>query len=304
MNIRQVEVFKAVMETGSVTAAGERLHISQPSVSKHLRLLEAAIDVPLFLRSGNRLTPTVEAEALYDQIDRSYQGVEHIARFAAGLKDHPAGEISVAAMPMLAARWLPELLQPFLARHERVSVALPVRSSRWIADAVTSGRVDIGIGLASGDPVGVRLETLMRTPLVCVAPSGHPLESVEAVGPRELADQTLITLSNFDPWRLAVETSLETISVRPLRRVDTFSTQVACELAARGVGVAIVDALTAIDYAPSGLIWRRFEPANAFEIVLMTSERRPLSRLSESLADAIRRAAARTEAALTRAMSD
>ena len=298
MNIRQVEIFRAVMETGSVTGAGERLRISQPSVSKYLRLLEESIGVALFERSGNRLTPTAEGRALFEQIDLHYRGLDHIRRFAAGLKSHPAGEIAIAAMPMLAQRWLPELLEPFLRHHEKLSIALPIRSSRWIADAIATGQVDIGVGLMVQDPVGVVQEPLMTVPLVCAMPRDHPFSGKGRVVPADLASQTLITLSNFDQWRLAVETAMEDRAVQPLRRVDTFTTQVACELAARGIGVAIVDLLTVLDHPSADLAWRPFDPAMGFEIALMRSRHRTLSRLASGLADTIRQAAAETMARL------
>lgn len=298
MNIRQIEIFRAIMETGSVTAASEQLRISQPSASKYLNLLEASIGMALFVRTGNRITPTSEAHALYDQVERTYRGMDHLSRFANSLKNHPAGEISIAAMPLLARRWLPEIIGPFLQLHQGLSVALPIRSSRWIADAVASGQVDIGVGLRVSDAQGLVQDLLMRTPLVCVMRADHELAGCMSVTPSDIAGHTLITLSNFDQWRLAVETVLESETSLPARRVDTFTTQVACELAVRGTGVAIVDLLTALDYVDDGLVWRRFEPDVAFDIVVMQSRHRPLSRLAGAFKRKLHDMAAVTQTAL------
>jgi DNA-binding transcriptional LysR family regulator len=287
------------METGSVTAAGERISISQPSVSKHLKLLEHAIGFELFTRTGNKLLPNPEAQALFEQIDRSYRGLEHVARFAAGLKDHPSGEISVAAMPMLAHEWLPDILADFLARRERLSIAFPVRSSRWIADAIAAGQVDLGIGLKVGDDPSVETEIIMQIPLVCAFQNGDALSGREVVTVADLSGETLISLTNFDHWRLSVETALEAHKVMPARRVDTFTTHVACELARRGVGIAIVDAVTARSYHRQGLTMRRFEPASIFQIVLMRSKHRAQPRLALELADAIRLAASNTSKSIS-----
>ncbi len=298
MNIRQIEIFKAVMESGSVTAASQKLNISQPAVSKYLKLLEEDTGLKLFERTGNRLVPTLEATTLFDQVERSYRGLDQLSRFVTGLKHHPAGEISVAAMPMLARRWLPEMLGPFLIENTDVSLSLPIRSSGWIADAVSAGQVDIGIGLKMGDTAGVHYEHIMRVPLVCVITANHALADQTVVVAKDLAPHTLITLSNFDQWRLAVETALDNSGARPIRRVDTFTTQVACELVARGVGIAIVDALTAIDYAGRDLEWRLFRPELSFEIALMSSAYRPGSHLGGILIEALRSYAAETEEAL------
>mgnify|MGYP001819612841 CR=1 FL=1 len=295
MNIRQIEIFKAVMESGSVTAASQKLRISQPAVSKYLKLLEEDTELKLFDRTGNRLSPTLEAKTLFDQVERSYRGLDQLSRFVTGLKHHPAGEISVAAMPMLARSWLPEILGPFLIENTDVSLSLPIRSSGWIADALSTGQVDIGIGLKMADSAGVEFEHIMSVPLVCVMKPDHPLAEQTVVVAGDLAPHTLITLSNFDQWRLAVENALDHSNVRPIRRVDTFTTQVACELIERGVGIAIVDALTAIDYAERGLDWRLFRPALSFDIVLMTSAYRSDSLLGGMLIETLRESAAKTE---------
>jgi len=301
MNLRQIEVFKALMETGSITGASQRLHISQPSASKHLQGLEQSIGVPLFVRTGNRLISTTEAQAFYAQVERSFYGLEHLAHFADGLKYHPSGQIVVAAPQMLARQWLPEIMAPFLRQHVDVSIALPIRSSRWVAEAVANGQADLGLGLSTVDFGYVEQESLMSVPLVCAMQNAHPLAELSEVRPSDLAAQTLITLSNFDHWRLAVETALDQEQARPRQRVDTFSTQVACELAARGTGVAIVDALTALDYAERGLVWRRFVPATAFEIMIMRSRHRPVSRLAETLTATMYDAAEQTVQRLAKA---
>ena len=291
LNVRQVEVFKAIMEAGSVTAASRRLNVTQPSVSKHLKLLEAELGVPLFERTGNRLVATAEARAFHDQIERTYLGLDHLSRFAGDLKNNRQGEILLAAMPLIAHGWLPDIVARFLARYPHVSMSLPVRSSRWIMDWVAAGRVDFGIGLLSGDETGVLSRLLMRLPLVCVLPAGHRLAACPTVGPAHLDGETLISLSNFDPWRLAVEGALDGERVSTRRRVDTFTTFMACDLVIRGVGIAIVDLITALDYAGRGIVWRPFEPDLDFDIFLMRPKHWRVPRLAEALIGLVEREA-------------
>lgn len=292
INIRQVEIFRAIMEAGSVTGAARRLNLAQPSVSKHLKLLEARLGVPLFQRTGNRLLPRPEAHALFAQVDRVYAGLDQLGRFADNLRHHHQGEVLVAAMPLIAHRWLPAVVAGFLARNEGASVALPVRSSHWINRSVAAGRVDLGIALSIGEEPGVTRELLLDLPLVCAMPEGHRLAGTGPVEIRNLDGESLITLSNFDSWRLAVERTLAEQRIRPRRRVDTFMTHVACELACQGVGIAIVDALTAREYAPRGLALRPLTPRVGLEIHLLRPRHGAPSALADRLAAALRDAAA------------
>lgn len=301
MNIRQIEVFHAVMEAGSVTGAATALRVSQPSVSKHLQLLEADLGFDLFERSGNRLTATVEAEALFHKIERTYQGLSQLSRFAESLKNHPSGETSAAAMPLLARRWLPDVVSPFLLDHPGASIALPVRSSHWIMEATASGKIDIGLVLDTGEDIDMHREQLMRIPLVCAFQSEHPFCRRQDISASDLSGETLITLSNFDQWRLTVETELEAAGIRPARRVDTFTTQIACELAARGSGVTVVDLLTAMEYQLRELEWRPFEPELFFDIALIRPLTRTKSRLSNELVQRLKRAAVTTQEELNAA---
>lgn len=298
LNIRQIEVFKAVMEAGSVTAAATYLGRSQPAVSKHLALLEDAMGVTLFLRTGNRLLPTDEAIYLFEQVERTYSGLDHLTRFASELRHSRKREISVAAMPLLARAWLADVIAPFTKRHD-VSLSLPVRSSRWIIESVSAGRADIGIGLSpAGEDASVVKNKVMTLPLVCVLPRKHHLEKLDTVTPQDLEGETLISLSNFDHWRLTVEHTLDEYNVRPVRRIDSFTTYVACELASRDAGIAIVDSLTAVDYTGSELIWRPFAPELQFDIYLMRSRYRRLSPLTQVLLETLADEAAKTQVSI------
>jgi len=302
LNIRQVEVFKAIMETGSVTAAGQSLNVTQPSISKHLKHLEAALGVSLFERTGNKLISTAEARAFYDQIERTYLGLDHLSRFARDLSNNRHGEILLAAMPLIAHSWLPDIVAGFLRDHETISMSLPVRSSRWIAEWVAAGRVDFGIGLSAGDEAGIYQTMLMRVPLVCALPAAHDLAGETEIEPSHIDGETLISLSNFDKWRSTVESALEGHHVKPLRRIDTFTTYTACELVRRGLGIAIVDAITANRHAGPDLVWRPFQPDLAFEIYLLRPRHWRVPRLATALIERIEKEAENTSRDLLRSL--
>ena len=87
MNLRQCEIFRAVMTTSSITEAADRLGITQPAVSKMLAQIERDLGFPLFLRERRRLVPTPEAQALFKEVERAFLGLEHLTRFARDLKE-------------------------------------------------------------------------------------------------------------------------------------------------------------------------------------------------------------------------
>lgn len=287
MNIRQIEVFRQIMEAGSVTEAAARLHISQPSVSKHLKHLEHALGFDLFTRTGNQLVATTEALALYDQVQQVYAGVEALAGFAQDLKHNRHGEIAVAAMPSIAHRWLPEKIAAFAKGRQDVSFSLPVRSTDWIARAVAAGRVDLGIGLTRERPAGVAQRPLLSLPLVCVCRDDHPLARVEAIAPSALRAHDVIFLNNFDRQALNLDSLFAEVAAQKRQRFTTFTTHVACELARSGCGVSVVDMLSAMDHLSDGLVARPLTTEVRFNLSLLQPCNWPSSRLTEALADTL-----------------
>ncbi len=285
MNIRQAEIFKAVMSEGSVTAAADKLFVTQPSVSKHLKLLEHSLGLELFIRKGNRLTPTAEGYALYDQLQRLYVGLEKVQRFASDLKHNRSGEISVASPPLLTHQWLPRIIADYLIDKPGVSISLPARGSEWVIESVAARRVDFGLGIFTREIPGIESVTLLELPFVCVLPSGHPLAGEQQIGPEDLNNQSIITLNNFSRWRMQTDAILDEHSVHPSRRIDAFMTSTACQLAAEGAGIAIVDQLTASHYASRNVVIRPFIPFHQFRICLFRSTRWEIASIAADFAD-------------------
>lgn len=281
-NIRQVEVFKAVMECGSVSEAARRLNVSQPSVSKHLSLLESRVGLSLFLRTGNRLIPNSEAVALHRQIEQVYSGLARLDGFMKDLSQHRHGEVQIAAMPLIAHRWLPEVVAPLLKRYPEVSASFPVRSSNWVEKWVAAGRADLGIAM-SGNMNGVTAETLMDLPMVAVMADTNPLAGSGPLEEGDLAGQSLITLSTFDYSPTFFEDMLRPLLRESGRRIQTFTTYVACELARQGLGIALVDALTAMNFQQegSGLRVRQLVETRSIRIALLSAANWPRSALAD-----------------------
>ncbi|HEX7638757.1 MAG TPA: LysR family transcriptional regulator, partial [Burkholderiaceae bacterium] len=121
---RHVEVFRAVMTTGSVTAAAAALFTSQPTVSRELARMEALLRLALFERVRGRLRPTAQAYALFDEVQRSYAGLERVADTAVRLRQFAQGQLAVAGLPAFAQALLPGACARFLKAHPDVSVSV------------------------------------------------------------------------------------------------------------------------------------------------------------------------------------
>jgi len=279
------------METGTVTGAATRLHISQPAVSKQLRSFEEDLGFPVFDRIRGRLTATAEARALYDQAEKVFTGVDQLQRFGSDLNEAKRGHLVVAALPLLSNRWLPGVVGRFLSNRPRITVAVQTRSSIKVAEWVAAQQVDVGIGLLPADDTVVTEQTLMHINAVCAMPGDHPLATKKIIEPRDLDGLDFVSLSTFDRSRAIIDRVLDEAGARPRRRIDTVMANTACVFVAQGLGVSILDALSVYEHRDLGLIARPFQPRIEFAVKLLRPVYRPHSRLADSFVDELYRCA-------------
>src|SRR5918995_2708715 len=101
MNLRQIEAFRAVMVHGSATAAARSLGISQPAVTRLIRLLEVRSRIRLFARERGRLVPTRDAMLLDEEVGRIYYGIERVRSVMVRLRDHGGGYLRILSAPSI-----------------------------------------------------------------------------------------------------------------------------------------------------------------------------------------------------------
>jgi len=294
VNLRQIEIFKCVMEAGTVTAAAERLHVSQPAVSKQLAELERRLGFAVFDRVSGRLVPTSEGRALYDEVERVQASLEQLTRFAVDLRATRRGRLSIGALPILSTRWLPGVVGRFLAHRPQVMLALQTLGSMKVIEGVESRRFDVGVAMPSAQLPGVEQELLMRIELVCVLPRKHPLAARRVIAPADFDGENFVWLTTFDRSRLTIDRTMETAGVRIGRRVDTFMAATACALVAERVGLSLLDAVTAAEQLSERVAVRRFRPRTEFDIMLVRPQHSPRSNLVEEFVAELRRNVAAT----------
>lgn len=281
MKPRQIEAFRAVIEAGSVTAAADRLRVSQPAVSKLIMELEHATQLTLFIRDKRRFVPTPEARLLFEEIDRIFQGVDRIERFAEDLRDKRAGRIRIGCLPSLGLRLVPDLIARLAAEKPDVHLTVHVRTSGKIADWVLGQQIDLGISLLRVDHPSVEMEPLTRADAVCILPADHPLAAKAAITPEDLRNIPFIALGREDHAEQMISRVFDYDGVPRHVRLETNLSAVACRLVAAGAGVSIVDPFTAAEFMSPDIAVRAFRPAVSFNMWLLYPAHRPRSRLIE-----------------------
>lgn len=175
MNLRQLEAFRATIETGSITGASEVLHVSQPSVSRLIADLERSVGFPLFMRVGRGLTATVEARRFYQAVDSMFIGINRLKELAGVIRTTVGGVISVGVIPTFSQAVLPEAVSQIYGEKPDVQIMLSTRNTPAIIDAVRMQQFDLGVVSRSPPYDGVEVLHQSSVRYVCLLPENHAL---------------------------------------------------------------------------------------------------------------------------------
>jgi len=285
---RQLEAFAAVMECGTVTAAAERIGVSQPAVSKILAGLEHDIGYPLFTRIKRRLAPTSEAQLLAAEVGRLYRGLERVSEVAREIRDRQVGDLYIYSTPALGRTVLPDVLAGFLKRHAKAHVVFHVRSSTYINQKMVDQQLDLGFSMMPFEHPAMVTEELSRAAAVCVLPGDHRLARRKVIRPSDLRGENFLSFPLDGRMRHLVDAAFEQERIERRTQVDVYSSAEACALAARGVGVAIVEPFTARDYRDRGIAIVPFEPRIRYLFRAMRPRYRRPSRLADAFLAAVK----------------
>jgi len=280
MNVRHLAVFRAVVKTGSVSAAARLLHISQPAVTKTLHILEENLGLLLFQRIKGRLLITPEAQTLMPQVERLFGNVDAVQQLTEEIRQGFAGSLTVATVATLASSIVSVAIGRFHREHSKVHFDLKALSTRQVLEAVTNNQVDVGVIDVSESGPEIDVHELCRADIVCVMRSDHPLARLPRIAPKDIAKETLITFTEDTTTGWAVREALRHQKL-PVHIAFTVNhTLSAFSLAQEGSGIAIVDPFPMLLGSFPKLVMRPFRPAIESRPRALLSKTRPASVIS------------------------
>jgi DNA-binding transcriptional LysR family regulator len=276
---RQVEAFRAVMLTGSMTTAADYLGITQPAVSRLIRDFELEVDFDLFQRQGNLLVPTSEALLLSAEVDRLFAGLEQLAKSADDIRTLRTGSLKIAATPAISSRYLAKVLSSLIKEYSDVAISLQSVDALMVCELVARHQVDLGVGAHPREYPGVTWELLPPLDAVCVLPGTHRFADLEEIGYEHLQGESVIVRAGGSQLRALVETQLATRGVRYKSIIECNLATTMCAFAAERVGIAIVDPFTADAFKADGVVCLPLRPAVRYDYGLAFPAHRPRPQL-------------------------
>jgi len=286
MNLRQVEIFCAVMRCRTIVAAAFELGVTQPAISSAIKHMEAQLSLKLFERVGNRLVPTQDARMLHHDAEPLHAMSQALSVKVQDLRHSRRGHLRVLSTQAMARSIGARALSTFLARRADVHVFFEVRRVEGVVESIESGFADLGMALAPSPRPGIRIERITSGSMVVALPHGHGLARRVALTPDDLQHERLIGMETAAPLGGMVRQAFDGAGAfyRPVIEVRHAAT--ACMLVEQGLGIAVVDPFSAATEYCWQIETRPFLPEIELPACVMHLDSRPLSRLAaQFLAD-------------------
>ena len=281
VNQRRVEAFHAVMLSGSITSAAEKLGISQPAVSRLISDFEHEIGMKLFSRAGGNLSPTEDARSLLDDVEFFFRGLDGVYQAAQDIKAMRKGVLRLGVMPNLALDVVPDIVSSFLGSNPKIKLTLDVLAAPNIVNGVAARHFDIGFAQIPESRPDIERLGSYRLQCVCVVPVNHDLARLPLITPKDLKDENIVALSRHTLVAHNIRQAFLSANVSPNITLESQPSFAACALVGKGVGVAIVDALTASHFGSEVLISVPFEPKTTFDFHLVRANYSSKSRVAD-----------------------
>jgi DNA-binding transcriptional LysR family regulator len=282
MNLRQMEVFRAVMLTGGVSGAAQLLHVSQPAISKMLAQAARQAGFALFERVKGRLVATPEAQQLQEEVERLWRGVERVRDVSRSLAAPQTGTLRLAVSASLASHLTPGAVALLYEKFPRLKSRIEVLIPPIMVDALLDHSAHLGVGLQPNDHPNLVAVQSYRCGLACVMREDHPLAQKKIVKPADLRGHRVITSPANTPYGQTLLRSYGREAGKLHLDLEVRSSTTACWYAQAGAGVAVVDQAAVTGFSYSGLAVRPFHSRERLDISIVRNRYRPMSAVQQA----------------------
>lgn len=250
--VRQLEIFLAVHDLGSVKAAAESLHLTQPTVSMQLKKLSEAIGMPLYDRVGRGREFTDAGRALAATAREVLDSFERLDMTLSDLRGLKAGTLRIAVVTT-SKYFIPQLLGSFCEQYPAVDLQFKVGNREQIIQRLHDGLDDLYVFSHPPEDEDIVVTDFLPNPLVAIAPVSHPLASRKRLTLTDLATEPFLMRESGSGTRHAIERHLEKHGVRMNVRMTIESNEAIKHAVMSGLGISILSEHTLTYGGDTGL---------------------------------------------------
>lgn len=292
MNLKQINTFRAIMVTGSISSAAKLLFVSQPAISRLLAHTEQQLGYPLFERIKGRLYPTTEARILFDDVQTVYNGVARVTDLAIQLGEKKQGLLGIVSSPSIGHGLMPRCIYRFAQTYPGVRIRFRTLTYDSLVRSILDGESEIGVLFVPTNHPNLKSTHVGTIPMVCILPSEHPLAAHETVDVSALTDETIVSYRSGSPLSKVINEIFSSSEKQPNISIEVDAQQNVCDLVSQGIGLGIVDQTVAARQTGENLVMRPLSSHHSLELYLACSRYEPLSLLGRAFGNIVEEEAA------------
>ena len=281
LTLRQLQTFREVMRSGSISDASRTLLRTQPAVSTMIANIERELGFGLFVREHGRLTPTAEAHYFLEEAEEVLDRLDRTVRTMSEFGTLDRGSLRIACHPASSGFFLPKVLAEFLKDRPDVKADLMMRTSQVVEDLIASQEYDIGLAETPVSRSSIKIETF---DLECVIalPESDPLAIKDVLTPTDLKDYPMAMLFGDHPVTIATQDAFDYCNATLNRRFVLRTFLPSIQLVGAGLCGAVVDRITAATSPAPGVVFRTFAPTITSSVAILLPAHRPASVLTKA----------------------
>ncbi|HEY9281747.1 MAG TPA: LysR family transcriptional regulator [Eoetvoesiella sp.] len=288
INLRQIEVFRTIMLTHSISGAAKALNVSQPAVSRLIAYTEQRLGLQLFERIKGRIYPTPEAKRLFIEVESVYQGVQRVNEVAEDLIHQRTAYLRVACSANLSQSLLPRAISEFRRSHPDVQIILRTMSPNTLLQALLDRQFEIGVAYMSISHPNLQMQQLYETDIVAAVPRSHPLATRKKLHFKDLENQVLIGYASDIPFARIIRDMAKRADCTLQPCIEVQQAHVAWALAQEQTGIALVDRQTAQSLELGDIVLKPLAPTGKVNVEVFHLLYEPLGRPAQAFLDVLK----------------
>lgn len=253
LTVRQIEVLRAIMVTGSIAGAARLLNVSAPGISRLMKYTEDTLGVRLFDRRAGRYVPTPQASHIFDLLDGVHRKIGDLQSAVEALGRGKSQELRIASVPSIANVMVPRAVAGLRRRFPELALDINILKIEEAIDYLLLGRGElVAISSRFEHPL-VAFEPLASGRLLCIVPQASPLAGRKRITPAEMAEHPLVGIDPRDPYGAIMASMFVRAGIDYHATIKARFGTTVCSLVSAGLGIAIIDEFTVAHGAVPGL---------------------------------------------------
>ncbi len=288
LTLRQIEVIRAIMITGTIAGAANLLNVSAPGISRLMKYTERSIHLRLFERKHGRYVLTPQARDIFEQINDVYRKVDDLQQMLMRIERGVDEEFHLGSVPSISHVMVPRAIERLKTKHPALRLDVNILKIEEALDYLLLGRGELAVMSYRLHHPGIDFLPLARGELFCIVPENHPFAARTEITPAEIASQPLIGIDPNDPYgRILTEIFARHGLAYDIVIRARFGTTV-CALVKAGLGIAMIDQFTVAHGGMPGIRLLRITEPTEFQTYVAVKADRALSRYAETFIQLLR----------------